>query len=85
MLWKFILVNSKDLSHIGELSQAKGKKVDLVLGKPGAANFSYPMNAKYAELVQPYKSGIKAMHWPNYGTSTTVPQELYIRNDVQGR
>lgn len=63
MLWKFILVNSKDLSHIGELSQARGKKLEVVLDKPGAASFAYPMNADYAELINPYKTGIKAMRW----------------------
>ena len=63
MLWKFILVNSNDLSHIGELSQAHGKKLEVVLDKPGAANFTYPMNAEYAAAVEPYKTGIKAMRW----------------------
>jgi len=63
MLWKYILVNSNDLSHIGELSQAKGKKLEVVLDKPGAASFAYPMNALYAESIQPYKTGIKAMRW----------------------
>jgi len=63
MLWKYILVNSNDLSHIGELSQAKGKKLEVVLDKPGAASFGYPMNADYAEAIQPYKTGIKAMRW----------------------
>jgi hypothetical protein len=63
MLWKYILVNSNDLSHIGELAQARGKKLEVVLGKPGAAGFNYPMNALYAELIQAYKTGIKAMRW----------------------
>lgn len=63
MLWKFILVNSKDLSHIGELAHASGKKLEFVLNKPGAASFSYPMNADYAALIQPFKTGIKAMRY----------------------
>ena len=63
MLWKFILINSKDMTHIGELSQARGKKLDIILSKPGSASFAYPMNAPYAELIQPYKVGIKAMRW----------------------
>lgn len=63
MLWKFILVNSNDLSHIGELSQAHGKKLELVLNKPGAASFTYPMDADYSALIQPFKTGIKAMRW----------------------
>ena len=77
MLWKFILVNSNDLSHIGELSAASSKKLEFVLNKPGAAGFTYPMNAEYASLIQPFKTGIKAMrynratklwecHWSGY-------------------
>jgi hypothetical protein len=63
MLWRFILVNSNNLSHIGELAQASDKKLEVVLGKPGSASFSYPMNADYAALIQPYKTGIKAIRW----------------------
>ena len=63
MLWKFILVNSNDLSHIGELSQARDKKLEVVLNKPGSASFTYPMDADYAALIQPFKTGIKAMRW----------------------
>ena len=63
MLWKFILVNSNNLSHIGELTQASGKKLEFVLNKPGSASFSYPMNGLYAEMIQPYKTGIKAMRY----------------------
>ena len=63
MLWKFILVNSNDLSHIGELSQAHDKKLEVVLGKPGSASFTYPMDTDYAGLIQPFKTGIKAMRW----------------------
>ena len=63
MLWKFILVNSNNLSHIGELSQARDKKLEIVLNKPGAASFTYPMDADYAGLIYPFKTGIKAMRW----------------------
>jgi len=61
VLYKFILINSNDLSHIGELSHATSKKLDVVLSKPGSAGFTYPMDARYAELIVPYQSGIKAM------------------------
>ena len=37
------------------------------------------------DFLQPDENGIVAMHWPGYGTGTTVPQELYIRNDVPDR
>jgi len=65
MLYKFILVNSKDMSHIGELSQSHDKKVDIIHNKPGSAGFTYPMNADYAALIQPYKTGIKVMRFNN--------------------
>ena len=57
MLWKFILVNSNDLSHIGELSQARDKKLEVVLNKPGAASFTYPMDADYAALISSVQDG----------------------------
>lgn len=63
MLWKFILVNSKDLSHITELSQSRDKKLELVLNKPGSATFTYPMNNEYAAAITPFSTGIKAMRW----------------------
>jgi hypothetical protein len=63
MLWKFILVNSKDLSHITELSQSREKKLELVLNKPGSATFTYPMDNEYAAAIQPFSTGIKAMRW----------------------
>jgi hypothetical protein len=59
MVYRFILVNSNDMSRIGELSHASSRKVDLVLGKPGSASFSYPMDADYAAQIVPYASGIK--------------------------
>ena len=61
MLYKFILVNSRDLSHIGELSRAADKKFDVVLSKPGSATFTYPMDAEYANQIIPYQTGIKVM------------------------
>ena len=69
MLWKFILVNSNNLSHIGELSQARDKKLEVVLNKPGAASFTYPMDADYAALISPFKTGIKALRWNRLATA----------------
>jgi peptide/nickel transport system substrate-binding protein/oligopeptide transport system substrate-binding protein len=34
------------------------------------------------QFIQPDENGIAALHWPGYTTAQTVPQELYIRNDV---
>src|SRR4051812_33910029 len=63
MLWKYVLVNSNNMSHIGELAQSHDKKLDVILGKPGSAGFSYPMDADYAGVILPYQTGIKAMRW----------------------
>lgn len=65
MLYKYILINSKDMSHIGELSQSHDKKLDIIHNKPGSAGFTYPMDADYSALIQPYKTGIKAMRFNN--------------------
>jgi hypothetical protein len=59
MYYRFILVNSNDMSRIGELSLASSRKFDIVLGKPGSASFTYPMDADYSSVIQPYKTGIK--------------------------
>jgi peptide/nickel transport system substrate-binding protein/oligopeptide transport system substrate-binding protein len=37
------------------------------------------------EFVAPDENGIAAMHWPNYTTGSTVPQELYIGADAPER
>jgi peptide/nickel transport system substrate-binding protein/oligopeptide transport system substrate-binding protein len=37
------------------------------------------------DFLKPDDNGITAMHWPEYTTASTVPQELYIRNDVPSR
>ena len=36
-------------------------------------------------FIEPDNNGITAMHWPNYATMSTVPAELYIRDDAPGR
>jgi hypothetical protein len=58
--WRFVLVNSKDLSRIGVLQMARDRKVSLKLNKPGSGNFSYPMDANYAENIEKYRTGIIA-------------------------
>jgi hypothetical protein len=48
------------MSRIGVLRMARDRKVSLKLNKPGAANFSYPMRADYADLIDKYSVGIVA-------------------------
>jgi hypothetical protein len=56
--WRVILRKSNDLSKIGELTQARGRKLDLLLDKPGSGGFNYPMSAQYAELIVPYSTAV---------------------------
>jgi hypothetical protein len=58
--WRFVLINSKDMSRIGILSDASGRKLDLLADKPGKADWSYPMNGKYAPVIEKYKTGVLA-------------------------
>lgn len=57
--WRFILAYSHDMNErIGELSQARGRKCDVLLNRPGSAECQYPMDADYANSIAPYKTCI---------------------------
>jgi hypothetical protein len=58
--WKFILVNSKDLSEIGELHQARGKSLNLALNTPGSASFTYSFEGNLAADIAVISTGIMA-------------------------
>lgn len=58
--WKFVLVNSKDLSRIGELSDARGKSLSLGLNKPGSGSFTYPFDGELAASIKVIETGIIA-------------------------
>lgn len=58
--WKFILVNSNDLSAIGQLNQARGKSLSLSLNKPGSLTFTYPFSADHAEDIEVISTGVMA-------------------------
>jgi hypothetical protein len=63
ILWKFILVNSKDLSQIGELDQARDKNLNLGLNRPGSASFSYSYYGRLAEDIEVISTGIIAYRY----------------------
>lgn len=73
MYWRFQLVNSKDLSKIGLLRQAKGRKVDVLLNKHGSADFVYPLNGEYAASIIPYQTGIIAQRF-NWRSTLSLNQ-----------
>ena len=71
---------------------AKFQEAERILVEDVPAVFVY--HGTYVQFIKPWvvgdfllpdENGIVAMHWPGYGTSTSVPQELYIRNDVPDR
>jgi hypothetical protein len=63
MIWKFHLADSRDLTDIAELTQARGRQLGLILNRGGAASFNYPMSAEFSDLIQEWKSAIKAYRW----------------------
>lgn len=58
--WKFVLVNSRDLSAIGDLYEARGKTLNVGLNKPGSCSFSYPFSGQLASSINPIKAGVIA-------------------------
>jgi hypothetical protein len=58
--WRFNLRQSKDLSLIGELTDAGGKSLTLAHNTPGSANWEYPMSAELSSYIQPIKTCISA-------------------------
>lgn len=68
------------------------KDVERILVEDVPAVFIY--HAKFIQLIKPWlkgsfkepdANGIAALHWPNYTTMSTVPEELYIGNDAPSR
>lgn len=65
MYWKFILADSRDLSNIALLTQARNRSLSLVHNKSGSLSFSHPIDAEYAEAIEKYATCVKAMRF-NY-------------------
>lgn len=63
MIWKFNLADAKDLTDIAELTQARSRQLGLILNRGGNASFNYPMSAEFSDLIQEWKSAIKAYRW----------------------
>jgi hypothetical protein len=58
--WRFNLRYSKDLSLIGELTDASSKSLTLAHNTPGSANWDYPMSGDYSSVIQPFNTCISA-------------------------
>ena len=72
------------------LEMFKGVERILVEDVPGV--FIY--HATPIQMIKPWLggtfkdadvNGIEALHWPNYTTMSTVPEELYLTSEVPGR
>lgn len=70
--WKFVLVNSKDLSAIGELQEARNKALSVGLNRPGSASFEYPFTGELAAQIEPVKTGIIVYRKGSTGTFVNV-------------
>lgn len=58
--WRFTLIDSRDMTRVGELRKASNRKCDVILDKPGAGGFDYNMQERYASDIVPYQTGILA-------------------------
>lgn len=72
--WKFILVNSKDLSSIGELDQARDKSLNLGLNKSGSASFTYSYSGRLATSLEVISTGIIAYR---YNSKTQIYDPIW--------
>ena len=70
--WKFVLVNSSDLTEIGELHEARDKALSVGLNKSGSASFTYPFSGLLANEIVPVKTGIKAYRKGSTGSFVNV-------------
>jgi hypothetical protein len=58
--WRFVLADSNDLSFIGELTQARGKQLDLMLNRPGSCRFTIPLTDPLSYEIKPIETCILA-------------------------
>jgi hypothetical protein len=71
--WRYNLRNSKDLSIIGELTEASGKSLTLAHNTPGSANWNYPMTGQWANLITAFSTCISAERY-NWRASLALNQ-----------
>ncbi len=75
--WRILLVQSNDLTLLGDLTKAgTGKSLSLSLNKPGNVSFSMPMDHDMAGLIQPHTTGIMARRKGSTGWQTIWSGEI---------
>ena len=58
--WRFFLARSNDMSHIGELAQARGRNLNCILNRGGSLSFGHGMRHEIAEYFEPITTCVKA-------------------------
>jgi hypothetical protein len=61
--WKFILANSKDMSNIAELTQARSRNLSVIQNLPGSASFTHPMSTDFSAAIEEIKTCVKALRF----------------------
>lgn len=70
--YKFVLANAKDLSPLGELTQARGRQFSVIHNRPGSGGFSIPMDNELAQSIWPLQSALRV-----FRTGSTGQQEVW--------
>ena len=58
--WRFVLVDSVDMSRIGILDDASSNNIKMMLNKSGSSQHTYPMDAEHANSIVPYRTAVLA-------------------------
>lgn len=59
-IWEFWLASSADLSPVAQITQARGRSIELALNKPGGVKFTVPMTYDLFEEVEAIKYAVVA-------------------------
>jgi hypothetical protein len=84
--WKFVLANSSDLSHVGELKNARNRLLQLVFNRPGVLSFNIPLDDDLGAQIWPITSAIKAYRRGSSGTWQLIWSGMVwaVDEDVSG-
>jgi hypothetical protein len=81
MFYRTILCNSKDLSIIGELRQARQKQLQLVLNKGGQFSYRFPMTDDLAASIVDYSTGVRLFRYNWRASSVEVVESAIYPED----
>jgi len=58
--WRFILVDSRDMTRITELGRAKSRNVSVKNNISGKADWTYPLRDEFSPDIVPFQTGVLA-------------------------